>query len=68
MNDTRPILGLNHKRGQRVEWTDFDAILSGAIVTFTRREVSRDGLHERIIRIGTTRDGVPFRTREFYGI
>ena len=68
MSDTRPIIGFNGRQGKRFEWEEFDAALRGAIVTFTRREVSRDGLHERIIRTGTTADGRQFRTREFYAI
>jgi hypothetical protein len=68
MNDTRPIIGFNGQRGKRFEWEEFDVVLKGAIVTFQRREVSRDGLHERIIRIGNTADGRHFRTREFYAI
>jgi hypothetical protein len=67
-NDTRPIIGFNGNVGKRVEWEDFDATLKGAVVSFQRREVSRDGLHERIIKCGYTADGRQFRSREFYGI
>jgi hypothetical protein len=68
MSDSRPIIGFNGARGKRYEWEEFDSIMRGAIVTFTRREVAKNGLHERIISIGSTADGRHFRSREFYAI
>ena len=70
-NDTRPIIGFNGRRGVRFDWKAFDEFMAqpDTIVTFTRRSVSRDGLHETIVRCGSTgKNGSFFRTREFYGI
>ena len=67
-SDTRPIIGIDHQRGRRYEWAVFDALMRGASTRFQRREVSKDGRHERIIRIGSLADGRNYRSREFYAI
>lgn len=63
-----PIVGLNHKRGKRMQWDEFDALMTDAYVSYENISVSRNGLHETIVKCGSLADGTPFRSREFYSI